>query len=36
VDKGKFRYKVEVPDLSRGTLSLPPGQIVAEGILVVE
>jgi len=36
VGKGNFRYKVEVPDLSRGSLGLPPGQIVAEGILVVE
>ena len=34
--KGKFRYQVEVPDLSRGTLGQPPGQIVAEGFLVVE
>ena len=36
VGKGKFHYKVEVPDLSRGNLGLPPGQIVAEGTLVVE
>ena len=36
VGKGKFRYKVEVPDLSRGSLGLPPGQIVAEGTLVVD
>jgi hypothetical protein len=36
VGKGKFRYKVEVPDLSRGSLGLPPGQVVAEGSLVVE
>ena len=36
VGKGKFRYKVEVPDLSRGSLDLPPGQIVAEGTLVVD
>jgi len=36
VGKGKFRYKVEVPDLSRSSLGLPPGQIVAEGTLVVE
>jgi hypothetical protein len=35
VGKGKFRYKVEVPDLSRGSLGLPPGQVVAEGTLVV-
>lgn len=36
VGKGKFRYKVEVPDLSRSSMGLPPGQIVAEGTLVVE
>jgi hypothetical protein len=36
VGKGKFRYKVEVPDQSRSSLGLPPGQIVAEGTLVVE
>jgi hypothetical protein len=36
VGKGKFRYKIEVPDLSRGSLGLPPGQIVAEGTVVVE
>ena len=36
VGKGKFRYKVEVPDLSRGSLGLPPGQIVAEGTIVAE
>jgi hypothetical protein len=36
VGKGKFRYKVEVPDPSRGSLGLPPGRVVAEGSLVVE
>lgn len=36
VGKGKFRYKVEVPDLTHSSLGLPPGQIVAEGTLVVE
>jgi hypothetical protein len=36
VGKGKFRYKVEVPDLTRSSLGLPPGQVVAEGTLVVE
>ena len=36
VGKGKFRYKVEVPDQSRNSLGLPPGQVVAEGTLVVE
>ena len=36
VGKGKFRYTVEIPDLSRSSLGLPPGQIVAEGTLVVE
>ena len=36
VGKGKFRYTVEIPDLSRGSLGLPPGEIVAAGTLVVE
>jgi hypothetical protein len=36
VGKGKFRYTVEVPDQSRNSLGLPPGQIVAEGTLIVE
>ena len=36
VGKGKFRYTVEVPDPSRGSLGLPPGRVVAEGSLVVE
>ncbi|MGD8971266.1 MAG: hypothetical protein PVG01_07630 [Desulfobacterales bacterium] len=36
VGKGKYRYKVEVPDLSRSSMGLPPGQIVAEGTLIVE
>ena len=33
--KGKFRYTVEVSDLSGGSLGLPSGQVVAEGTLAV-
>ncbi|MFZ0132512.1 MAG: hypothetical protein WAK95_08205 [Desulfobacterales bacterium] len=36
VKKGKFRYKIEIPDASGLSLSLPVGRIVAEGLLVVE
>lgn len=36
VVKGKFRYAVEVPDASRSSLGLPPGQLVSEGTLIVE
>ncbi|MEN8781099.1 MAG: hypothetical protein ABF292_08295 [Desulfobacterales bacterium] len=36
VGKGKFRYNIEIPDVSRSSMGLPPGQIVAEGTLIVE
>lgn len=36
IGKGRFRYDVEIPDVSHGSPSLPAGQPVAAGALVVK
>jgi hypothetical protein len=36
VDKGRCRYRVEIPDAGRTVMGLPPGQAVAEGHLLIE